>query len=323
MNAIYDFVQEDSLRVGSARHLLKRLLQSSAGGAVHLEPKDAATLIESLNFPKQRSIKDWRVAEKLADLSSGDWEPGHRITFVILDDGQIYLVDGQHRLTAISKWTSAVPVMISLVKKEDFKAAQKYYATFDKQSSVRSTNELLDSVDLAAEAGLSKPMAQALYASAQLLMNELEPLTGAASVYSHPEMFRMNSRMEVVQKWAKEAREYEDILKKVKGVMRRKLMSPGVLAVAVVTLRYRPLAARDFWMGVADNDGLRRHDPRQTFINDLLTRSTNTGAIRQRVQQPALAWNAYYQGRELKIIKCIQGGAIYLDGTPFDGKSGQ
>ena len=53
-------------------------------------------------------------------------------------------------------------------------------------------------------------------------------------------------------------------------------------------------------------DILRKNDPRATLFKDILTRALNSGSVRQRVQMPALAWNAFCEGRNLKIIKCIE-----------------
>ena len=95
------------------------------------------------------------------------------------------------------------------------------------------------------------------------------------------------------------------------------MRSTGILAVALYTLRHQPARAREFWMGLAEHDGLRKNDPRATLYSDILTRTMATGSIRQRVQQPALAWNAFCEGRDLKIIKCIDGAALTLWGTPL------
>ena len=92
----------------------------------------------------------------------------------------------------------------------------------------------------------------------------------------------------------------------------------GVMAVALYTLRHQPARAHEFWHGVAGNDGLRKGDPRAALIADLLfNRTLNVGSHRQKVQQPALAWNAFCEGRDLKIIKCIDGAALTLWGTPL------
>lgn len=322
MQETHAIVQLEANEALAARQLLSHILATAKNGVVQLSPQDAAVLVRHLNFPKQRGVKASRVEAKLADMRAGDWEKDHAITFVVLPGGAIYLVDGQHRLTAISLWHTTVPLMINVVSKPDLKSAQKYYSTFDGQSAVRTTRELLDAVDLPSEVGLTKSMAKAVYDAAQLLASNLEPMNGSANVASHHGLFRMNNRIEVVQKWASEAREFEQILKAAHFSIRKMLMGTGVLAVALVTLRYQPATARQFWRGIAENDGLRKADPRSTFLADLMTRNMAVGSVRQRVQQPAVAWNAFYQGRELKIIKCIPDAAIVVAGTPFDGKGG-
>ena len=92
------------------------------------------------------------------------------------------------------------------------------------------------------------------------------------------------------------------------------------MAVALYTLRHQPARAHEFWSGLAKNDGLRRGDPRATLIQDYLTRSVGIGSARQRVQQTTLAWNAFCEGRDLKIIKCIEDAPIVIWGTPVKAK---
>lgn len=105
------------------------------------------------------------------------------------------------------------------------------------------------------------------------------------------------------------------MVKKTTGKVRAKLNTAGVMAVALYTLRYQPGKAHHFWHGLAENDGLKKDDPRAALLRDMFERSANSGSTRQTTQAPVLAWNAYCEGRNLKIIKCIHGAPISLWGT--------
>lgn len=298
-------------------HVLRAMVARSANGVVMIAPGVAKRILEELNFPGQRKVDDSRVYGHRYAIIKGDWVEGHAITFAALPDGRIWNVDGQHRLTAISESDAAVPVTVRIVPVDGVKEAQQFYAGFDQKKSVRTDKQILDAVDAAKEAGLTTRMAQAVYVAAPLLLNDLEPLAGSENTKKHPEVFLQHKKMEALQLWAPEAREYEKICKAASKELLRGMRQPGMLAVALYTLRHQPARAREFWTGLANQDGLRKNDPRATLFKDILTRALNSGSVRQRVQMPALAWNAFCEGRDLKIIKCIDGAVLTLWGTPL------
>lgn len=311
------FEKATSHKPDTMEAVLRSMVSRSPNGVVNIAPGIAQRILEELNFPGQRPVDSSRVYGHRHAIITGDWLEGHAITFAALPDGQILLVDGQHRLTAIGQSESAIPITVRIVPVEGVKDAQRFYAGFDQKKSVRTDRQILDAVGVAEETGLSKRMTICVYQAAPLLLNDLEPLTGSANIKKNPDMFLHHNKMEVVQGWAKEAREYEQITKLAKKALLQGMRSTGILAVALYTLRHQPARAREFWMGLAEHDGLRKNDPRATLYSDILTRTMVTGSIRQRVQQPALAWNAFCEGRDLKIIKCIDGAAITLWGTPL------
>ena len=302
---------------GTIEYVLTSIVARAPGGVVQMAPGIAKRILEEANFPEQRKIESSRVYGHHHNIIKGDWLDGHAITLALLPDGRMWTVDGQHRLTAISECAAPVPVTVRIVPVESEKEARLFYAGFDQRKSVRTNRQILDAVGIAKELGLSRPMTAAVFDASPLLLNNLEPLCAAASAKSNPGMHLQTSRLEVISKWAEEAKDYEAITKLAKKGLGVKMRGTGVMAVALYTLMHQPARAKDFWTGIAENDGLRKNDPRGTLINDLLTRSIGTGSVRQKIQQPALAWNAFCEGRDLKIIKCIDGAAITLWGTPL------
>lgn len=170
--------------------------------------------------------------------------------------------------------------------------------------------------DLTAQTAL---LQRAIFDASILLSNNLEPLIGSASVKKHQDIFLLNNRLQSVLAWSEEAQKYEQLIGKAKRVLRTKLMQSGPTAVALYTLRHQPPRAMEFWGGLAKNDGLRSNDPRAALYADLLTRNMGVGSVRQRVQQSAAAWNAFFRGRTLQQIKCVVGGPITVLGTPLKG----
>jgi len=302
---------------GSMEYILRSQIARSPGGLVKMAPGTAKRILEELNFPGQRIIDTSRVYSHARNIVKGDWIESFAIDFVALPDGRIWLVDGQHRLTGITQQEGPTPITIRLIEVDSEKDARRVYAGYDQKRSVRTNTQIIDALDIAAETGLSRNMATSVFESASIIMNNLEPITGSANTRKNPEFFLQNNRIEIVREWAKEAKIYEDIVKKAKNAIRVKMRTTGMVAVALYTLRHQPAKAVEFWTGVAENDGLRKNDPRATLVYDLLARSLVTGSIRQKVQQPAVAWNAWCEGRNLINLKCVDANAITLWGTPL------
>lgn len=289
------------------------------GGVVTLTPAGAQAILDHLNFPGQRAINPSRVYGHRYAIIEGNWLEGHAITLTEMPDGRIWLVDGQHRLTAIAEGGVNVAITVRIVESENEREARNFYAGFDQATSVRTNAQVIEAVQAHEGAGVSKAMAEAVLNASTLLANSLEPLTGAASIKKNQELFLPATRLRAILDWSEEAQQYEQIIKKAKRTLRTKLLQAGPTAVALYTLRHQPAKAHDFWRGLAENDGLRSNDPRAALYADLLTRNLGSGSIRQRVQQSAMAWNAFFRGRTLQQIKCVQGGLITLLGTPLKG----
>lgn len=300
--------------------MLRDHLAKSHNGLIKVTPEMAARILADCNFHGQRAISKQRVFSHAYAIKEGDWVDDYPIHFAVLPDGRTWLVDGQHRLAAISEQSSTVGIVVRMVDVDSEKDARHFYAGFDTRSSARTNVQIIDAVELSKEIGVSNRMARAVFEAAPLLVNDMEPKARLEASHQKPQMFLQQERIKVVGAYAKEAKEFELIVSEAAKALREKLIHVGPVACALFTLRHQPDRAKVFWSGVARNDGLRRFDPRGTLIQDLLTRPGNQGSIRQRVQQSAVAWNAFCEGRDLKIIKCVEGAALTFWGTPLKGK---
>lgn len=313
-------IQHKYGKPGSMEHELRSQISKSKEGQLTLSPGTAKRILEELNFPGQRPINSARVYGKKLAIITGDWVGSFPVDFAALPDGRIWLLDGQHRLTAISEQDTPVFITLRLIEVDSEKDAKKLYAGYDLTESVRTTRQIIDAVGIAKEVGITERLARSVFEASAILLNNMEPITGSANVRKRPEIFAKQKRLEAISEWAKEAKEFELLVNSAAPALKAKIKTSGPLSVAIYTLRHQPARAREFWSGLAKNDGLRRGDPRATLIQDYLTRSVGTGSNRQRVQQTTLAWNAFCEGRDLKIIKCIEDSPIVIWGTPVNGR---
>lgn len=280
-----------------------------------MAPGIAARVVGELNFHGQRRVKKQRVAENLKLMRDGGWEPHvSTLVFCELPDGALVLINGQHRCFAIVELGAPVKTKIDIIPARDQDHVRSLYAKYDARTSVRTETELVKASGIADAFGIKTRTAEILIKAVPIILNGMEPNTRVAG---KEYMNQFDFRLESAAGWSREAVEFDGIASLAEKHIRTNLLRAGTMAVAIYTLRHSPALAHDFWSGVARNDGLRKTDPRARLIADFAIRTLASGSVRQSVQQSAIAWNAFYEGRELKIIKCIEGAEIVVSGTPM------
>jgi hypothetical protein len=311
----------DSLRKPAAADkdsipaIIKNLLHRSGDGIVKIAPGIAKRILEETNFEGQRPIRQARVNDHLGRLEAGRWQPSFAISFAALPDGTLILVDGQHRLSAIIEFDAPAPVRVLLHEVASEEDARSLYIGFDASVSVRTTGEVLDAVQLGGSLNIKKNVRNAIYRALVLLNNNFEH--ARSNMLTSAMTTGQDIRINQFKDWEPQAVRWNEIYSVADRSHSRSLLTAGATAVGLYTLKHQPAKAYEFWRGIAANDGLKKLDPRHTLIQDFHTRVLNAGSARQSVQAPVLAWNAFYEGRTLKIIKCIEGAEIRIAGTPF------
>jgi hypothetical protein len=303
----------DLLRATPIGCIIGSLMGRSSNGIVRIAPGVAQRILDEANFPQQRPARAARISKHLERLLGGQWQASMPISFALLPDGTLWLVDGQHRLRAIVLHDAATPVRILIHEVADEAAARRLYAYFDERDSVRNRGEVLDGLGIGTGGTLGKPIRDAAYGALALIANGFEPSRSVTGIARNV----VDGRVEVFDDWLPEIERWQDIYRMCASSHRSKMKLISTLGVGIYTLRHQPQKAFEFWSGVARNDGLKKNDPRAALINDFHSRRINSGSSRQGVQAPTVAWNAFYQGRDLHIVKCVSDAPIVIQGTPF------
>lgn len=299
-------------------HVIRGIVARQEDGLVAISPGLAAQIIAETNWQGQRKVSEKRKREHLGNITSGRWVPQmSEIAFAETPDMLLYLINGQHRLSAIHASGRCVKTRVQIIAASDMADVGRLYAMFDSPDQARNDNEMLVGAGVASTLGLKQRTARALFSALSIIRNDMEP----AGPRSETVDARSRSgRLESLADWADEAKLYEQIISVADKHISQKMHGQGAMASGLCLLRHQPAKALQFLSGIAENDGLRKYDPRARLIADFHQRSLNTGSIRQSVQQIAAAWNAFYEGRDLKIIKCIEDGPITFRGTTKGGK---
>jgi hypothetical protein len=285
-------------------------------GRLAIGPELALRILTEGNFAGQRPVSEHHVTLLAEDMRCDRWTDGSQLAFALLD-GELHLINGQHRMRAVivSGATVVFQVLVNQVYTQE--EMESLFFRFDRRTRARSDREVLHSLRIPEKYGLSAGMAKTVFSAALLISKNFE----RASYQADPVSVRSDdARLETAAPWWEAGAEYERMIAEAPRVVRKYLMGAQVTSVALVTIKHQPELAKEFWGGVAANDGLRRGDPRHTYLRDLQTRSTagshNAGAI-----AAAYSWSAFVENREITHLKVYDNSRVRIAGTPFDGRS--
>jgi hypothetical protein len=285
-------------------------------GAIAISASQMNLILRECSYDRQREIMRQHV-EVLADIMKREqWRPKDQIDFARLGD-RLILVNGYHR--AHAQIESAKTILWSVVihdcLNED--GVRALYYTFDTNNRVRSSRQILNGVGFSESSGLSREIANALFNAVPFIAAGFKSGVAARDVLTTRVMDR---RLAFAEAYIEPARQMESAFSEARTLIKRKLLLGGVASVSLVTFKYQPDRAFQFWEGIAKNDGLRRGDARNTLLSELMTRNFNSGGQHRGVTGAVLAWNAWFRDKELKTIRTWDMPTIAIAGTPFDGR---
>jgi len=274
-------------------------------------------------FPGQREIREWHVKELVGLMHDGVFL-SRPITRHFVGD-KAYVTDGRHRLSAQVKagksyWTTVEDYLDCTL--EEVRAA---YMAIDR--GVRRTDaDMVRASDVAHRIDMQSSEVNRLSSAALLIHKKFYP---HGSMDQQIETRSPLLRAHLIEMWAPEAKKYFAIANQAKPGLRKLLLQRAVMSVALVTLRYQPDQAEEYFTLTALNDGLRMHQPEHTFIR-LLTGQLTAGVLINSsagncilARQVAALWNAKYEGRDVEYVRNYNPRLpIRIAGTPFTSRGG-
>lgn len=285
-------------------------------GFVTLNPAQMNVILRECQYDRQRAISADHVSVLAEMMRRGLWERKDKIDFASLD-GRLILVNGYHRANAQIDAGQNIEWTIVIHSCATDAEVRSLYYRFDTNVRKRSDENILNGVDFASENKIRATTAKALFGAAPMIANGL--LSG--TVKSAENIFAkriMDDRLETARVYAPAALVLENLIALAPEPVRKKLRIKTIFAVALVTVHHQPEVAANFWGGLTKNDGLRRGDARATLLQDIMSRNFHAGLVSQGFAVPAIAWNAFWDRRDLKVINKVSAGrTIRLHGTPY------
>jgi hypothetical protein len=282
---------------------------------VEVTPELAEEWLEN-PFERQRALRDHHVILLAEEMEAGTFIPHSAVVFAELD-GKSYLIDGQHRLKAISLYGQPVKMPVIRRGAISMKQIEEWYSSID-QGLRRTAHDAIRAQGLSGELGISETHAGRLSGAVRLIASEFIDMTAGVGKDKHIRMrgARSNALVsELLRAWAPEAKTYFELVHGGEAANMYLFLRASVIACGLLTIRHSPEKAREFWLGVARDDGLRAHDPRKRLLNWL----RNGKRIRpgNAARGFAVAWRAFLEGKELQLIRFDQSKPIEIAMVPL------
>lgn len=290
---------------------------------VMVTPTHARALRESAHYGRQRPINDSHVRRLATEMTEGRFVGGTPVHICVLGlGGQSFIVNGNHTLEAVIESKVTIPLSFLYTTVESEAEVATIYANHD-IGRARIWADAIRASGLFGEMDASQQFVSQ-FASAlvpiQLGFKEVV-LRGtgrnASSEKLHNQARSRELRMQMMREYAHQADYFflatHHARTKIQTMMRRAV----VFAVALETFRYQPSTATEFWEGVAKDDGLRRSDPRKLLLSYLAESTANDPSKALQVRAVASAWNAYFDKREVTLLRSSLEHPFVLHGTPW------
>lgn len=285
-----------------------------------IDPSQAALWLDK-RYRHQRSISPDQVAHLAKAMADDNFSPVSIIMFSVVN-GEMHLINGQQTLNAIIKSgvSQSLPVMYYEVADESEEA--KLYSRIDRQRK-RNFSDSVRATGICAEVSMTPTMIAKTASALRYVKGGFGTIRGYARSVSDDDL------LEWIPFWAWETRAIYNAITPCGSSDRSLIVQVPVFSVALMTIRYKPDRAREFWRQVAQDDGMERGDPRKSLRNWLLSLKRRRADASKQVDYPeisrgvAFAWNTWYAGKSLmNMPRRISVDKIKIAGTSFNGAQG-
>src|SRR6185312_2567852 len=176
----------------------KPLAEMIVDGILTITPELAHRIIQTGKFDRQRPVRDKHVAALATQMRNHEWTAGTQIHFGRTPDGDLHLVNGQHRMHAVIKADAAIRFQILVTDVANEAGLKTLYRRHDRLAAKRTISDALTAEDIPDEYQLRKDIARACFGAALLIE------AGFRSVGHHADPYLMRSdeaRLRLCEPW--------------------------------------------------------------------------------------------------------------------------
>lgn len=270
-----------------------------------ISPKKAAEYLDG-TFKRNRPIVREVVEMYTTRIEDGDFLNATAIVFASVANEDLVLVDGQHRLSALSKGKKSLKFTVQTYYLNNEEELATLYGTLD-IGRARNLNDSVRAHGMPEETGLTQADSTKLASALNFVVHKRPAfnIKGRMSGTFHDQILR-------AKEWLSEGTWYFDTLKTAPQPMKTIASRKAIVACAMITLRGYPSKSKAFWRGVLLLEDTSPDDVRFKLhmkLVDMFTRSRNTEAKSTHVtcwqcaSIVASVWNAYISNRSMAVIK--------------------
>ncbi len=281
-------------------------------------PQVAHYWLNNNKYHVQRNVNRQRVARYESDMKHGEWGLAEAAIVLGVRPSGEHLLNGQHRLAAILSTgipQRSIVLRLHFASEEDM---DKAYANMDR-GYIRTMRQGIAAMGTAEKVGVTAHTMKAAIGSLRLIGNGFarRGSSGRAQiVLSNPSIVD-----QIAYQWKEPIFAYQHATYGANHKARDWFFNAPVMSVALVTLRYSPQCAMDFWRVASENNGLQRGEPAHVLYDILSTTRVREKGEEWYSRAVATCWNAYADGRPLNSARVYAETPITIRKSPFHGRS--
>lgn len=269
-------------------------------------------------FGDQRKLRDHHALLLAGEMQRGAFVPHNAISFAVLGQSR-YLIDGQHRLQAVTLYGKPVSMSILEIPAADMEHVRQLYSNID-QGLRRTTIDAIRAMGIANEFSLSERRVQRMAGALRVIATRFTDTTGGAS-RSESRKKRAVTRSNAVnttllRAWNREIHRYYGLVEGGEPSIIELFDRAAVLGCALLTIRYAPDQAERFWRDAVVDDGLSKADPRKRFVAWL--REGNTRKSGDIGRAFAVAWRHFLRSSEVTFLRVNARSPLEIEGIDLD-----
>lgn len=267
---------------------------------VVVTPERATQIAEQCHYELQRSLSESHIARLADEMRRGTFMSGTQVHFAVKGKST-YCINGNHTLAAIAR--AGVPVLLSFLY-TDCKGEGDIASLYSRHDihRKRGWSAIFKAHGMFADVHANSQLLLAIGAAIGAITHGLD---NPGQGYGEGMMsFSRDLRIRAMEEYADQVYSYVEILDDACPRSKKLMRRAGVMAVALETLRFHRNKALEFWRSVAADDGLHKGNPAKTLLN-WLDNEEGAGSkwMAKIIRGCTLAWNAFYNGEQLSLIR--------------------
>ena len=285
---------------------------------VNVTPDLAQQLVASTLYERQRPMSSDHIDRLATEMKKGRFIPGTEVHFAVVGRS-MFMINGNHTIRAVVRSGVTLPLIFLYTDCERMADVDRLYARHD-QHRARNWTATFKAHGMFADAAADAGFVTGASAGMRYILTGLD--SNSFNDRKSEIFWSRDLRLDAMREYASEVDQLcaacAVATKRTKRLVRR----AAFLAIGLETMRFQPSKASEFWHGVAADNGLKNGDPRKALLDWAQMNSVNGHVgVFESIRAASLAWNGFFEDRELTSLKPNAMGIYRLAGTPWkEGK---